>query len=147
MKPGSLLRALLAGWIGGFAGNGLLGALFTSPMVHGVLYDPARQSALFLAITPQRDIAVSVIGLVLLSGLHGLLFSILRDSIPGRDRVRKGLWWGVAIWAIYWLAQEWFIYVTLLREPASLAAVELAILLVGSLLEGLVIAAVAGAKP
>lgn len=137
-------RAVVAGWLGGFLGNGLLGALFSTPMVRDLLYDPARQSELFIAVTPQRDIAVSVIGLVVLSGIHGILFSILRESIPGRTWMQKGLWWGFALWALYWLFQEWFIYVTLLREPVVLAALELCLLLLGSLLEGVVIAAAAG---
>jgi hypothetical protein len=55
------------------------------------------------------------------------------------DLAGKALMWGVIIWATYWLFQEWFIYVTLLNEPIKLATFELAILLCGSLVEGLVI--------
>lgn len=140
MSASSVMRALIGGWAGGFAGNALLGALFSAPWVRRILYDPEVQSATFLALTPQRDIAVSVAGLVALSGIHGLLFSVLRPSIPGSGWVRKGVSWGVITWAMYWLFQEWFVYVTLLREPLPLAAVELAILLLGSLVEGLAIA-------
>ena len=135
-----LLWPLAAGWIGGFLGNALLGAAFSSPPIRAVLYHPDWQSRLFIDITPQRDIAVSVIGLVVLSGLHGVLYRQLAPSIPGRTWVAKGLAWGVMLWALYWLFQEWFIYVTLLKEPIALALVELAILLAGSLLEGMVIA-------
>ena len=42
---------------------------------------------------------------------------------------------------MYWVFQEWFIYRTLLHEPWRLVAVELAVLLAGSLVEGVVIAA------
>jgi len=129
----------MAGWCGGFAGNGLLGAIFSSTWIREVLYDPTVQSQVFITLTSQRDIAVSVIGLIALSGIHGLLFAVLRPSIPGSGWLRKGIWWGFAIWAIYWLFQEWFIYITLLGEPVRLAVLELAILLLGSLLEGLVI--------
>lgn len=144
MKLSYLSRAVLAGWLGGFLGNGLLGALFSQPTIREVLYDPSRQSELFVSITPQRNIAVSVIGLVVLSGVHGIFFSTLRESIPGRHWVTKGLWWGFALWAMYWLFQEWFIYITLLREPMALASLELCILLLGSLLEGVAISAAAG---
>lgn len=41
---------------------------------------------------------------------------------------------------MYWLFQEWFIYHTLLHEPILLNLLEPAILLVGSLVEGLIIA-------
>jgi len=136
------LRSAAAGLAGGFAGNALLGALFSSPPVRAVLYDPARQSALFRELTPQRDIPVSVAGLVMLSVIHGWLYALLRPSIPGATPLRKGLFWGLVIWAMYWLFQEWFIYHTLLQEPLLLCLLELAILLAGSLLEGVVIAKV-----
>ena len=41
---------------------------------------------------------------------------------------------------MYWLFQEWFIYNTLLGEPLLLNALELGILMLGSLVEGAVIA-------
>ncbi len=132
-------RAALAGWAGGFLGNALLGALFSSPWIGSVLYDPNWQSPLFIEITPKRSIAVSVLGLILLSGLHGVLFEQLSPSIPGRSWFGKGVMFGCGLWATYWLFQEWFIYVTLLDEPIPLALVELTILLSGSLVQGVVI--------
>lgn len=134
-----LLWPLAAGWFGGFVGNALLGAAFSSPPVRTLLYHPEWQSRLFIDITPQRDIAVSVIGLVVLSGLHGVAYKQVSPSLPGRTWLGKGMAWGGMLWALYWLFQEWFIYVTLLKEPIALALVELAILLAGSLLEGVVI--------
>ena len=50
------------------------------------------------------------------------------------------MFWGLTIWVMYWLSQEWFIYHTLLKEPLLLNLLELAILLIGSLVEGLIIA-------
>ena len=76
----------------------------------------------------------------MLSIVHGWLFAILSASIPGRTWLRKGLFWGVAIWAMYWVFQEWFIYHTLLDEPVLLCLFELSILLLGSLVEGVLIA-------
>lgn len=131
---------ILAGWMGGFAGNVFFGVIFSSPWVKNVLYNPAWQSQLFLDITPQRNLAVSIVGLIVLSGLHGLFFQLFKSSIPGRSTLQKGLFWGLTIWAVYYLFQEWFIYITLLREPVALALVELVILLIGSLIEGMVIA-------
>ena len=138
-----MIRALAAGLAGGLAGNVLLGLCFTSPWVQSILYDPARQSALFLQITPQRDIALSVAGLVVLSAVHGVLFVVLGPAMPGKSRIAKGAFWGLMIWTMYWLFQEWFVYHTLLGEPVLLCLVELAILLAGSILEGIVIAAAA----
>jgi hypothetical protein len=133
-------RSAMAGWVGGFAGNALLGLLFTSPPIVAALYDPEWQSRVFLDLAPTRDVLVSVVGLVTLSGMHGCLYELVRSSIPGRTWMRKGFVWGFVLWALYWLPQEWFIYVTLLREPLALAGLELAILGLGSLVEGIIIA-------
>jgi len=79
-------------------------------------------------------------GLVILSIIHAWLFSVLMPSIPGKTWWKKGLFWGLTIWLVYWLFQEWFIYNTLLGEPLFLNALELTILILGSLVEGIVIA-------
>lgn len=133
-------RIVAAGLVGGFLGNGVLGALFSSSPVRAVLYNPNWQSQLFIELTPTRDIPLSVAGLVILSVVHSWLFAVLSPSIPGRTWARKGLFWGGVIWAMYWLFQEWFIYHTLLREPLLLNALELVVLLLGALMEGVVIA-------
>ncbi len=140
MTKHGAVKIMVAGLIGGFIGNGVLGALLSSPPVQSILYNPEWQSQLFLEITPKRNLPVSVAGLVLLSVIHAWLFSILMPSVPGRTWFRKGLFWGLTIWLMYWLFQEWFIYNTLLGEPLLLNVLELAILMLGSLVEGIVIA-------
>ena len=134
------IKIILAGLLGGFVGNGILGVLFSSPPIKAILYNPSLQSELFREVTPQRNIPISVVGLVTLSIIHSWLFATLQPAIPGETPLRKGLFWGVAIWAMYWLFQEWFVYHTLLREPLLLCALELSILLLGSLVEGIIIA-------
>ena len=135
------IRSGLAGMFGGFVGNGVLGMLFSSDVLRSILYDPAIQSALFLEVTAQRDIPLSVAGLVVLSTIHGWLYVQFAPANPGRGWVQKGVWWGAVIFAMFWLPQEWFIYYTLLQEPLLLSVVELTVLWVGSVAEGLVIAA------
>ena len=147
MTKNGILKILVAGVVGGFIGNGVLGALFSSPPVQSILYNPEWQSRLFIEITPQRNIPVSVAGLVVLSVIHAWLFSVLMPSIPGKTWVKKGLFWGLTIWLMYWLFQEWFIYNTLLGEPPLLNILELAILMLGSLVEGIVIAFFLARKP
>ena len=82
------LTVILAGLAGGFVGNGVLGAVFSSPPIKAILYDPALQSQLFRDVTPQRNIPVSVAGLVLLSIIHGWLFNVFRPAIPGTTPLR-----------------------------------------------------------
>ena len=138
MKQDSL-RIVLAGLVGGFFGNGIMGAILSLPFVKSVLYSPTLQSQLFIDITPKRNIPVSVVGLVILSILNAYFFWQFQPSIPGVNWLRKGLYWGLTIAGMYWLFQEWFIFHTLLGEPFVLNLLELVILTLGSLLEGVII--------
>jgi hypothetical protein len=134
------LRIIVAGLVGGLVGNGVLGAIFSTPFIHAILYNPKLQSQLFIEVTPHRNVAVSVIGLVVLSSIHAWLFNVFKAAIPGKTWQAKGLFWGLTMVLMYWLFQEWFIYNTLLGEPIILNLLELSILLLGSLIEGTIIA-------
>jgi hypothetical protein len=147
MTKNSAVKILVAGLTSGFIGNGVLGALFSSPPIQAILYNPVWQSQLFIELTPKRNIPVSVAGLVILSIVHAWLFSILMPAIPGKTWLKKGLFWGLTIWLMYWLFQEWFIYNTLLGEPLILNILELTILMLGSLVEGIIIAFFLARKP
>jgi hypothetical protein len=92
-----LFWSIVAGVTGGFIGNGVLGAIFTSPPIQSVLYNPEIQSQLFIDVTPIRNVQISVAGLVILSAIHGWLFSILYPSLLGNNWLKKGLFWGFAI--------------------------------------------------
>ncbi|MBY0480093.1 MAG: hypothetical protein K2Q21_01960 [Chitinophagaceae bacterium] len=132
-------KIIYSGLIAGFISEGVMGALFMSPPVQKILYNPEIQSKLFLDITPTRDLFVSIAGLVVLSTIHSWLFVVFQNAIPGRTWVSKGLFWGFTIWIMYWVFQEWFIYHTLLREPILLNLLELILLLIGSFVEGLIV--------
>lgn len=147
MTNSGAVKIVVAGLVGGFIGNGVLGALFSSPPVQAILYNPEWQSQLFIEITPKRNVPVSVAGLVILSTIHAWLFDVLMPSIPGGTWVKKGAFWGLVIWAMYWLFQEWFIYNTLLGEPLLLNLLELTLLMLGSLVEGIVIAFFLARRP
>ena len=147
MSKNDTVKIIIAGLAGGFIGNGVLGALFFSPPIQAILYNPEWQSQLFIDITPKRNIAISVTGLVILSIIHAWLFSVFMPSLPGKTWIKKGLFWGLTIWLMYWLFQEWFIYNTLLGEPLLLNLLELAILVSGSLIEGIIIAFFLARKP
>lgn len=136
----NLFKISSAGLIGGFIGNGVLGALFSLPLVRAILYDPAVQSRLFIELTPTRNIPLAVAGLIVLSVIHAWLFAVLLPAMPGRSWLHKGLFWGTAIWLMFWVFQEWFVYHTLLGEPILLNLFELLLLLCGSLIEGVTLA-------
>jgi hypothetical protein len=90
MMNNHTVKMLAAGLVGGFIGNGVLGALFSSPPIQAILYNPEWQSQLLIEITPKRNMPISVAGLVILSIIHAWLFSILLPSIPGRTWLKKG---------------------------------------------------------
>ena len=135
----SVARIVLAGLVGGFVGNAILGAIFSIPLIRSILYDPELQSRLFIEVTGKRKIPVSVAGLVIPSIIHAWLFDVFNPSVPGKTWLNKGLFWGLTIFLMFWLFQEWFIYHTLLGEPLLLNLLELSILFVGSLVEGVII--------
>lgn len=130
---------IYSGLLAGLISEGILGALFMSPPVQSVLYNPDLQSPLFLQVTLTRALFPSIAGIVVLSIAHSWLFHLFQPSVPGNTRIKKGMFWGFTIWLMYWVFQEWFIYHTLLQEPLLLNLLELTILLVGSLIEGLII--------
>jgi hypothetical protein len=135
-----LFKIIYSGLIAGFVSEGFLGGMFSSPTIQKILYNPDWQSKIFIDVTPTRDLFPSVAGIVVLSIAHSWLFTIFQQSIPGKTWIKRGLFWGFSIWLMYWVFQEWFIYHTLLQEPIFLNLVELTILLMGSFIEGLVIA-------
>ena len=132
-------KIIYSGLIAGLISEGVLGILFMSPPIQKILYNPELQSKYFLEITPTRELLPSILGIVILSISHSWLFTVFQKSIPGKSWFHKGLFWGFTIWLMYWVFQEWFIYHTLLLEPLILNFVELLILLVGSLIEGIII--------
>ncbi len=86
-----MFKIVIAGLVGGSVGNGVLGAIFSSAAIQSILYNPDFQSALFIEITPKRNIPISVAGLVVLSVIHAWLFSVFKPAVPGRT------WEGVII--------------------------------------------------
>jgi hypothetical protein len=134
------VKILYSGLIAGFVSEAFLGAVFMSAPVQKILYNPEWQSRIFLELTPTRNLFLSVAGMIVLSIIHSWLYSVFQTSVPGKTWFWKGLFWGLTIWMMYWVFQEWFIYHTLLHEPLLLTLLELFILLAGSIIEGLVIA-------
>lgn len=135
-----------------------LGALFGNPLVESILYtDQFGQSpkvlSVFLeqeplpAVTPFWDAALDVSRREL--AVHGLLlvwslalvvvFAVVWVPRPG-TWWRKGLQFGVAVWAILFLFFEAFVPFNMLGEPIRLVGLELTLQLIAMLLSGMVIA-------
>lgn len=136
-----ILKIIYSGLIAGFLSECLLGFLFTSKFIRSFLYDPQLQSSQFLEVTSHRVVSlpVTIIGLIVLSIIHAWLFTVFQKALPGTTWLKKGLFWGLTVWLMYWVFQEWFIFHTLLGEPLMLVCLELSLLLLGSMVEGLII--------
>ena len=88
------LKIIITGLLAGFVSEGILGALFVSPFIKSILYNPAIQSQLFIEITPQRNVPVSIIGIIILSIIHAWLSHHFCKINPrhnmGKERIILG---------------------------------------------------------
>lgn len=135
-KTVSLVRCVVVGLAAGFVSQGVMGALFMNPWSQAVLGNPGFQSSLYRELSALRPLVPSIIGLVAWGVVPALLHRRLGHSGP---RWRSGLATGAWVWALFWLPQEWFMYVTLIGEPLPLAALELAFAAVGCGVQGLIL--------
>ena len=138
--PQNAIRIIGGGILGGLAGGLVMTFLYELPPIHALLFNPDLQSPLFLEAAPQRNMGASFAGLLVIGVVHAWLFSVVWESIPGSTWVKQGLFWGVAIWAVYWAFNEWFTFYAVLQQPLTLILLELPLLLLGACVEGLVIA-------
>lgn len=130
-------KTVVAGLTAGFASQMVMAPLFLNPVTQGILYNPQLQSRIFLEITPLRNIVPSVIGLMLWGIVPAFLYQ--RLDIRSDKKTVRGVYLALWIWLLYWLPQEWFIYVTLLGEPLHLAAFELLLTAIGTIVQGLIL--------
>lgn len=114
-----------------------MGLLFLNPWTQSLLYHADWQSLLYRQVTPQRDLLPSIVGLVVWGVVPAFLHR--RLALPGSPW-RAGLATATWIGLLFWLPQEWFIYVTLLGEPLPLAALELLFAALGCLVQGWLLA-------
>jgi hypothetical protein len=122
------------------------------PIVARITLNPRYQSADFLAVL-SRLVAQHtsklhlfqffVFWIVLLGSLHGIVFSVLRPSLPGAGNY-KGLSFGVLLWIFGYLFFEFLSPWGQFNEPVLLVMFELLMWLAVALTEGLTIAAVSG---
>lgn len=135
-KAVSWLWFVVVGLGAGFVSQGIMGALFMNPWSQAVLMDPGLQSSLYRELSVLRPLVPSIVGLV----LWGLVPALLH-----RRLAHPGPWWkaglvtGAWVWALFWLPQEWFMYITLLAEPVPLATLELVFAAVGCAVQGLIL--------
>ncbi len=95
-----------------------------------------------LPIMMSNPAAFAVVLAVVGAG-HGLAFGIVERGLPA-DFIRRGLAFGAVIWLMTYVFFELNGPFGLLGEPLPLVGVELAVQVVGALVEGVVISLLAG---
>lgn len=150
-KPGVLQskagKIVVSGIIGGAVGYAVTAAIFSTQAVKEIIFNPDIQSKVFISLLQNGNMPLAAAGLILLSVIHSWLFELLRPSIPGHTWFAKGLFWGLVIWLMFWLFQEWFVFLALVKQPWHLSAFELLLKLPGALIEGAIIAYIIMVKP
>ena len=138
-------RILLAGPIAGVVWLAAVFAIFGP--AQAILSDPAHQSpkvvAVFTTLEPP-PLAVTTpwavaLGFLVLATVYSAVYAILSASLPGAGW-RKGVSFGLLLWLVQILWFEFFMLWNVLREPAALVLLELALWLLVTQILGIAIA-------
>ena len=138
-EKNSLSRIFITGLIGTLAVNIILAIVFSSRLAELVL-ESAYETYIESNFPPS-----SIIGIALLSFVHAWLFNRFKPQLPGQNWLTKGLAWGVAIWVLiliheqYFLFQEWTVYDSFLDMGVLITSFTNTTMLVASLIEGTII--------
>jgi hypothetical protein len=136
-----VLRTALAGLAAALAW--LLGIQIVFGPAQGLIADPARQSAKFLAAFSQEPLPrvaetpwVLPAGLLVIGMIFAAVYAWLEPKLRGRAW-RKGIAFGVAAWALMVPWFEFYLPWNVMREPFALVLVECACWLLVLVLVGL----------
>lgn len=136
---GNPIRIVSAGLLAGAVSNAVVGLIFTRKPVHAMMHDSSRNSRKYIDVATQMNLPVAIIGLILLSVIHSVIFAFIGAALPGSTWLTRGIIFGVMIWLFFWLFQEWFAFHCLLSVPISINSFRLVVLLIGAVIEGIII--------
>jgi len=144
-------RAALAGAAAFIFANVISNILFFQ-LGHGVLFESEIQSEkvkkvlfemeplpLMFTNGPLYMVGVAIIGII-----HGLVFAYLDPALPRRGRVKRGLAYGVVLWALMAVYFEFHAPFNMFGEPFSLVLVELGFWAVVLAAEGVLLSLIYG---
>lgn len=98
-----------------------------------------RNNQRYMDTASQMNLPIAIIGLILLSTIHAVIFAFIGGALPGSTWLGRGIVFGVMIWLLFWLFQEWFAFHCLLGVRLSLNSFRLLVLLIGAIIEGVII--------
>jgi hypothetical protein len=143
---------IVQSWFSGMAGAAVAIVVWQllAPFVARITLNPRYQAPDFLAVLSQMVarppdkahlVRFALFWVVLLGGIHGMVFSRLRPSLPGAATARKGLSFGILLWIFSYLFFEFLHPWGQFHEPMPLVLLELLMWLVVALAEGMTLAA------
>jgi hypothetical protein len=152
MTVNRIVPVPVAGLAGGLAW--ILGLIVWFGPAQAILTDPARQSAKFLDVmgrvapAPRAAAAPWIVplGCLLMGMIHAAVYAGIRSGL-GDGRLRRGLRFGVAAWALMAPWFELYLPWNAMHEPFPLVLLELALWLLVMLGVGVAVAVVHEALP
>lgn len=122
----------------------LLFGLFMNPVSKGIIFSDSLDQSQKLVnvwntIEPIPSLASLAPGLLITPAIYSILFAVLYESIPGKTRLKKGISYGIILWATVAVFFELFTPFGLFGEPLHLLAYELFLWFVGLIAVSLVL--------
>lgn len=109
---------------------GLMFLLFMNPLSHQIIFSTSNgQNPKLIAVWTQLDPIPSLLtllpALTITPIIYSAIFAITYETLPGKTGMRKGLSYGIMLWALIAVFFELFTPRGLLGEPVHLLAFEL----------------------
>jgi len=147
-RPPSLLRAAVAGLVGGVAWIVSLSIFFG--LGQAILANPLYQSQKFLFVMTQLEPLpraaqvwwILPVGLLVIGTLYGIVYHFVRSAFPAWPWWRKGLSFGLLAWALMVPWFEFYLPWNVMHEPFLLVILEMALWLAVLLVVGATVALV-----
>jgi hypothetical protein len=145
-KAPTLLRAIGAGFAGGFAWIIALTILFGPAQI--ILANPNYQSEKFLYVVSQLEPLpyaaetwwILPAGLLFIGMLYGIVYHFIRKAFDGESRWLKGMKFGWVAWALMVPWFEFYLPWNVMHEPILLVLLEMILWMGVLLIVGVVIA-------
>jgi hypothetical protein len=127
----------------------LLFLLFMNPLSQQIIFsESAGQSPKLVAVWNELEPVPSLVSLLpaltITPLIYSVIFTILYEAVPGRNGTRKGLSFGIMLWATIAVFFELFTASGLFGEPVHLLAYELLLWFVALSTVGIVMGTIYG---
>jgi len=125
----------------------LLFALFMNPVSHQIIFSESMGQSpklvtVWTELEPIPSLASLTPSLIITPLIYSTIFALFYDEIPGRNKITKGIAFGIIIWSLIAVFFELFTPYGLFGEPVNLLAYELLLWFIGLVIVGITISAI-----